>query len=49
MADELIMGIDAGTSRIRVLVFKMDGTVVAQGSSEPKVDRPNPGVGFNRI
>ena len=43
MADELIMGIDAGTSRIRVLVFEMDGTVVAQGSSEPKVDRPNPG------
>ena len=33
MADELIMGIDAGTSRIRVLVFEMDGTVVAQGSS----------------
>ena len=43
MADELIMGIDAGTSRVRVLVFEMDGTVVAQGSSEPKVDRPNPG------
>ena len=43
MVDELIMGIDAGTSRGRVLVFEMDGTVVAQGSSEPKVDRPNPG------
>ena len=42
MADELIMGIDAGTSRVRVLVFEMDGTVVA-GSSEPKVDRPIPG------
>ena len=38
MADELIMGIDAGTSRVRVLVFEMDGTVVAQGSSEPEVD-----------
>ena len=43
MGDELIMGIDAGTSRVRVLVFEMDGTVVAEGSSEPKVDRPNPG------
>ena len=40
MADELMMGIDAGTSRVRVLVFELDGTIVAEGSSEPAVHRP---------
>jgi xylulokinase len=41
-----MLGIDAGTSRVRVLVFEMDGSIVAEGSSEPPVHRPKLGWAF---
>jgi len=31
----LLMGIDAGTSRVRALLFELDGTLVAEASDEP--------------
>jgi xylulokinase len=37
------MGIDAGTSRVRAMVFEPDGTLVAEGSEQPKVSCPKPG------
>ena len=37
------MGIDAGTSRVRVLLFEVDGTLVAEASDEPPVKRPRTG------
>ena len=37
------MGIDAGTSRVRVLLFEVDGTLVAEASDEPTVKRPRTG------
>ena len=49
MADELIMGIDAGTSRVRVLVFEMDGTVVAAREFRTEGGSAKSRVGFNRI
>ena len=39
----LLMGIDAGTSRVRVLLFEVDGTLVAEASDEPPVKRPRTG------
>jgi xylulokinase len=41
--DRLIAGVDAGTTRIRVLVFTPDGRVVAEGSRSTPVARPRPG------
>ena len=41
--DRLIGGIDAGTTRIRALLFMPDGRVVAQGSRPSPVERPRPG------
>ena len=41
--DRLILGIDAGTTRIRALVFTLDGRVVAEGSRPTEVERPRPG------
>ena len=41
--DRLIAGIDAGTTRIRALVFTPDGRVVAEGSRATPVERPRPG------
>ena len=43
MGEALMMGIDAGTSHVRALVFEIDGTLMAEGSSEPHVTRPRPG------
>ena len=41
--DRLILGIDAGTSRIRAIVFTPEGRPVAEGSRPTPVDRPRPG------
>ena len=40
--DPLLLGIDAGTSRMRALVFTMDGRVVAAGSATAPTRRPQP-------
>ncbi len=43
MAVPLLAGIDAGTSRVRVLVFTPEGRVVAQASRVVPAERPRPG------
>ena len=39
----LLCGIDAGTTRIRALLFTPDGRLVAEGSRPTPVERPRPG------
>ncbi len=39
----LILGIDAGTSRVRALVFTMEGEVLSEGSKAAPTHRPKPG------
>jgi len=39
----LLLGIDAGTSRVRALVFTPSGSVLAQGSQAAPTDRPKTG------
>jgi xylulokinase len=39
----LLAGIDAGTSRIRALIFTLDGELVAEASRAMPVERPRPG------
>ena len=39
----LLMGIDAGTSRVRALLFELDGTLVAEASDDPTVKCSRPG------
>lgn len=41
----LLCGVDAGTSRIRAIVFERDGRVVAEGASPTPTARPGPGLG----
>jgi xylulokinase len=41
--DRLILGVDAGTSRIRAIVFTPAGRPVAEGSRPTPVQRPRPG------
>jgi xylulokinase len=41
--DRLIAGVDAGTTRIRAIVFTPEGRVVAEGSRPTPVARPRPG------
>ncbi|MGH6898370.1 MAG: FGGY-family carbohydrate kinase [Geminicoccaceae bacterium] len=41
--DRLIAGVDAGTTRIRAIVFTPEGRVVAEGSRPTPVERPRPG------
>jgi xylulokinase len=41
--DRLIAGVDAGTTRIRALVFTPDGRMVAEGSRPTPVEQPRPG------
>jgi xylulokinase len=41
--DRLIAGVDAGTTRIRALVFTPDGRMVAEGSRPTPVERLRPG------
>ena len=43
MADPLLMGIDAGTSGIRALVFTLEGQLLAEASRSVPLARPNPG------
>jgi xylulokinase len=38
----LLLGIDAGTSRVRALVFTPDGRVLSEGSRAPPTRRPKP-------
>jgi sugar (pentulose or hexulose) kinase len=42
------MGIDAGTSRVRAMVFGPDGSLVAEGSEKPKVSCPKSGWATTR-
>ena len=37
------MGIDSGTSRVRVQLFEVDSNLVAEASDEPPVERPRTG------
>jgi xylulokinase len=39
----LRVGIDAGTSRVRAIVFAPDGRVAAEGAAVPNLSRPRPG------
>ena len=39
----LLMGIDAGTSRVKALLFETDGKLVAEASDDPIVKCPKPG------
>jgi xylulokinase len=41
--DRLILGVDAGTSRIRAIVFTPEGRPIAEGSRPTPVERPRPG------
>ena len=41
--DRLIAGVDAGTTRIRAIVFTPEGRVLAEGSRPTPVTRPRPG------
>jgi xylulokinase len=41
--DRLIAGVDAGTTRIRALVFTPDGRVIAESSRSTAIERPRPG------
>lgn len=41
--DPLLVGVDAGTTRIRALVFTPAGRPVAEGSRPTPVERPRPG------
>ena len=41
--DRLLAGIDAGTTRIRAIVFTPEGRPVAEGSRPTPVERPRPG------
>lgn len=41
----LLCGVDAGTSRIRAIVFEPDGRVIAEGASPTPTARPGPGLG----
>ncbi len=43
MAGPLLVGIDAGTTGIRALVFTPDGEVVAQAGRTVPLERPRPG------
>ncbi len=42
-AEPLLCGVDAGTSRVRAIVFALDGRPVAEGSRPTPVERPRPG------
>ena len=45
MADPLLLGVDAGTSRIRAIAFDPAGRAVAEGSAPTPTRRPGPGQG----
>jgi sugar (pentulose or hexulose) kinase len=41
--EPLLCGVDAGTTRIRALLFTPGGRLVAEGSRPTPVERPRPG------
>ncbi len=43
VAEPLLMGIDAGTTRVRALIFAASGRKVAEGSTPTPMHVPNPG------
>lgn len=43
MNSPLLMGIDAGSSRVRALIFTPEGLLQAQGSAAPEIQSPRPG------
>ena len=42
-AEPLLAGVDAGTTRIRALLFTTAGRLLAEGSRPTPVERPRPG------
>ena len=42
-AAPLLAGVDAGTTRIRALLFEPDGTIAAEGSMATPTVQPRPG------
>ncbi len=43
MTSPLLLGVDAGSSRIRALIFTLEGEIVAEGSVTPPLETPHPG------
>ena len=43
MTSPLLLGVDAGSSRIRALIFTLEGDIVAEGSVTPPLETPHPG------
>jgi len=43
MADDLLLGIDVGTTNIKALVFDLHGACVSAASAATPVERPHPG------
>ena len=43
MNSPLLLGVDAGSSRVRALIFTLEGSIVAEGSVTPPLETPYPG------
>lgn len=43
MADDLLLGIDVGTTNIKALVFTVSGALAASASVATPTERPQPG------
>ena len=43
MTSPLLLGVDAGSSRVRALIFTLEGDIVAEGSVTPPLETPYPG------
>ena len=43
MTSPLLLGVDAGSSRVRALIFTVEGDIVAEGSVTPPLETPHPG------
>ena len=43
MTSPLLLGVDAGSSRVRALIFTFEGDIVAEGSVTPPLETPYPG------
>ena len=43
MTSPLLLGVDAGSSRVRALIFTLEGDIVAEGSVTPSLETPYPG------
>ncbi len=44
MSDPILIGIDAGTSRVRALAFGLDGRPLGEASRPTPYRRPGPGL-----